>query len=156
MRQSLEFGHFRLVHRPALKAETQPRSIRKTFEIPSLAGTQIPFGRDVHPDRFDDHRCEPFLQNLGTEILVTGVQATICDIFAEIMRQMAEIVEETGRDDRWILAVFLCESGTLKGVLRLCDVFAIMPMTTFGIDPEYRIDDFVGCHESLSLSENQR
>jgi hypothetical protein len=84
-----------------------------------------------------------------------GVHTFVGNIFAEVVHQMAVIVQQAGGHHGRVFAIMAGKGGTLKGVLRFGHVFAVMAVATFAKGAENLVDDLIGMHNGLDLGEFQ-
>ena len=85
----------------------------------------------MQSERFNHFGFEQLSQAIGTQGFMVGIHTSIGNIFAQIMHQMAIIVEQAGGDHGRAFAILTGKSGALESVLRLRYVLTISPMTAF-------------------------
>jgi hypothetical protein len=87
----------------------------------------------MQSDRLNHIGFKQLSQAIGTQSFMMGIHTLVGNIFAQIMHQMAIIVEQAGGDYGRAFAILTGKSGALESVLRLRYVFAISLMTAFSV-----------------------
>ena len=87
----------------------------------------------MQSDRLNHIGFKQLPQAIRTQGFMVGIHTLIGNIFAQIMYQMAIIVEQAGGDNGRNFAILAGKSGALESVLRLRYVFAISLMTAFSV-----------------------
>ena len=85
-------------------------------------------------------------QAIGTKSFMMGIHTLIRDILAQIMHQMAIIVEQAGGDNGRAFAILAGKSGALESVLRFSHVFAILLVAAVMEQCKDLTDNFMAIH----------
>lgn len=85
-------------------------------------------------------------QAIGTKSFMMGIHTLIRDILAQIMHQMTIIVQQTCRNNCWTFTIIAGKGGTLKGVLGLGHILAILLVAAGMEQCKDLTDNFMAIH----------
>ena len=120
------------------------RRVGQVGKIFRVFPAEVTLGGNVEADGLDDFGREPCGKTLCAEIFVGRVDAVVGDVFAEVVAEMAKIVNEAGGDHLGRLAGFASEGGALEGVLGFGDGFAVETVAALAVELEDLVDELVG------------
>ncbi len=115
-RQDGERLRLHLVEDAALQHEAAPRVGRQGLEIARLARAQEALGIDVQAYGFQGLRPEERTQERQASILVQVIETLLRRRLAEVVQQMAKVVQQCGRDEGASSAILF---GQVRGLQRM-------------------------------------
>src|SRR6218665_2346639 len=132
MGQGRESRRLRCIEDTALQGQAAPGVWRQAIEVAWLARAQKALGVDMQPDRLQRRGAEQGAQERQATVLVQIVQPLSGGGAVKIMQQVAQVMQQSGRDQR---AVGTGAPGPRRGLQRvfeLCHRLAVVSGMALG------------------------
>lgn len=108
----------------ALQFQTKLGGGRERVPVFRLCGAEVALGVDVQANGFGDSAGKVLVQKGNGAVFVAIIDASFGGVFAQVVKKMADVVQEAGGDEGVRFAGRFCPGGALKRVLKLRDGFA--------------------------------